>query len=122
MFYYGSIFVTHADASNLASDFVRNRWAVVSNLQMEQIYYSDTETKVRMEFVSDDDFPFELIHSLKTVSTVDFKWADEGSGTFGCWSDGETMELSVDNDDEGYDPEGDTPWLDWVDSRLESAW
>jgi len=121
MFYYGSIYVTNADASNLASDFVRNRWAVVSNLQMEQIYYSDTETDVRMEFVSDDDFPFELIHSLKTVSTVDFRWADEGRGTFGFWANGERLELSVHNDDEGYNPEGDIHWLDWVDRRIESA-
>jgi hypothetical protein len=26
--------------------------------------------------------------------------------------------LVGDNDDEGYDPAGDTPWLDWVDSRI----
>lgn len=120
MFYYGSIYVTNADASSLVSDFVGNRWAAVSNLRIDTYPYSDTETRLGMEFVSDDEFPFDLIHALNTVSIVDFKWADEGRGTFGFWSDGETLEMSVDNADEEYDPEGDIPWLDWVDSRLEN--
>ena len=55
------------------------------------------------------------------MSTVDFRWADEGRGIFGFWSDGKVLGLSVNNDDEGYDPEGDIPWLEWVDSRIESA-
>ena len=121
MFYYGSIFVTNADAPNLVGDFMRNRWAVVHGLQVDVNHYSDTETRVRLEFVSDDDFPFDLIHALNTVSTVDFRWADEGRGIFGFWSDGKVLGLSVNNDDEGYDPEGDIPWLEWVDSRIESA-
>ena len=118
MFYYGSIFVTTTDVSNLLMDFNRNRWVAVDCLHVEMSPYSDTETELRLEFVSDDDFPFDLIHALNTVRSVEFKWADEGRGIFGFWSDGEVLELSVDNDDEGYDPEGDIPWLDWVDSRL----
>jgi hypothetical protein len=118
MFYYGSIFVTNADAPNLVGDFMRNRWAVVHGLQVDVNHYSDTETKMTLQFESPDDFPFDLIHALNTVSTVDFRWADEGQGIFGSWCDGERLDLSVDNDDEGYDPAGDTPWLDWVDSRI----
>ena len=83
MFYYGSIFVTNADAPNLVGDFMRNRWAVVHGLQEDVNHYSDTETKMTLQFESPEDFPFELIHALNTVSTVDFRWADEGQGSSG---------------------------------------
>ena len=77
MFYNVSITVSKTDTTNLIKDFIRNRWAVIDCLQVEVDYsHTDIEDKVTLEFKSSKGFPFELIKSLNTVSTVDFKCED----------------------------------------------
>ena len=73
MFYSGSIIVVHTDVSNLIQDFNSNRWGVVFGLYIDQILHSDTETKLQIEFTSGEEFPFDLIRALNTVSSVDFR-------------------------------------------------